>query len=79
MIAWEHLTPIERAQLKSLGYYQEKKGALGWIVNGCEKCGGDLMPDKDDYEYFHKCLQCGWIKRYHGTLPYNNNIGRSLR
>ena len=69
-IAWDYLTPLQRAQLKTFGFYQENRRSRGWILNGCPKCGGDLMPDQDDYEEYHTCLNCGCNKYYHAPLKH---------
>lgn len=81
-IAWARLEAIERAQLKTLGYYQEKRRSLNWLINGCPKCNGDMYPNEDDYEEYHTCLNCGCNKYYHGdTLPHPYDKGgwQSLR
>jgi predicted nucleic acid-binding Zn-ribbon protein len=32
-----------------------------WILKGCQRCGGDVFIDKDEYGWWYKgCLQCGW-------------------
>ena len=30
-----------------------------FYLKGCSKCQGDLIPEKDTYGAFLKCLQCG--------------------
>ena len=32
-----------------------------FILKGCGKCQGDLVPQEDLYGYYLKCLQCGRI------------------
>ncbi len=29
-------------------------------IQGCRKCGGDLVDEHDQYGSYWSCLQCGW-------------------
>ena len=45
-----------------------------FILNGCGKCKGDLVPQEDMYGSYLKCLQCGRITEEagRGIVDYNN-------
>jgi len=30
-----------------------------WKLKGCNRCGGDVFMDKDEYGWYQECLQCG--------------------
>ena len=30
-------------------------------LNGCRRCNGDLVFEKDEYGWYEKCLQCGYL------------------
>jgi len=30
-----------------------------WRLKGCQRCGGDVFIDKDEYGWYQECLQCG--------------------
>jgi DNA-directed RNA polymerase subunit M/transcription elongation factor TFIIS len=27
----------------------------------CPKCGGKMMPDRDEYGAYEQCIQCGYL------------------
>ena len=31
-----------------------------WRLKGCQKCGGDVFIERDEYGWYQECLQCGW-------------------
>ena len=31
-------------------------------INGCPKCRGDVLVDKDEYGQYEECLQCGYLR-----------------
>jgi hypothetical protein len=30
-------------------------------LNGCRRCHGDLVIEKDEYGWYEKCIQCGYL------------------
>lgn len=57
MIALDHLTDIQKAQL--FHFRPDLKKRL-WKFRACPKCKGDMFPDEDEYNKYYTCLQCGW-------------------
>ena len=40
------------------------------ILKGCRRCGGDLIPDRDDREHRTRaCLQCGLEVQFEIVSP----------
>ncbi len=31
-------------------------------INGCPKCRGDVLVDKDEQGPYEECLQCGYLR-----------------
>ncbi len=31
-----------------------------WKINGCPKCGGSLMVDKDEDGWYEECINCAF-------------------
>lgn len=33
-----------------------------WKFRSCPRCGGDLFLDRDVYNWYEECVQCGYIR-----------------
>jgi hypothetical protein len=40
-------------------------------INGCKKCHGALLLDKDEYGWYEECIQCGYTRDVPLDVSFN--------
>ena len=33
-----------------------------WKLKSCPRCGGDVFLDRDFYDWYQQCVQCGYLR-----------------
>lgn len=41
--------------------YNLAGGKMAQKLKTCPKCGGKMMPDRDEYGAYEQCIQCGYL------------------
>ncbi len=45
-----------------------------WKLRKCTRCNGDFYFDRDDYDWYMACLQCGYVV----SLKFHTASGKEL-
>ncbi len=40
----------------------------------CPKCGGKMMPDRDEYGAYEQCIQCGYLMDLKVSATQDDNM-----
>lgn len=40
----------------------------------CPKCGGKMMPDRDEYGAYEQCIQCGYLMDLKASAALDENM-----
>ena len=46
-----------------------------WKLKSCPRCGGDTFLDRDEYEWYEQCLQCGYVHELKNVTGFYKRSG----
>lgn len=48
-------------------------------LNGCPKCGGSVLIDRDQYGWYEKCLNCGYERDVPQVVKARKSVNAETR
>lgn len=48
-----------------------------WKLKKCARCGGNMFVDRDEYDWYGQCLQCGYRSDLESVVQGKEKVGRT--